>query len=235
MFVTSPEFFGYLRQMLAGLLVTVELFCLGFALALSSGVILGFVTLSRNRIVQLVWRVYASIVMGVPSLLVIFLIYYGGGAMLNGLLGRFGITTTFDVTPFGAGIASLALVYAAYVAELVRGAVGNVPRGQFEASSSLAIPRLVTWWHIVLPQVLRLSLPGIVNIWLVVLKDTSLVSLAGLNDFVAISKTAAGATKEPFIFFIVASLFYVVFSAATMPLARLLESRFNRGYGEIRR
>ena len=109
------------------------------------------------------WRVYASIIMGVPSLLVIFLFYYGGSAVLEGVI---------DITPFGAGLTALVVVYTVYIAELVRGAVRNVPRGQFEASAALAIRPFAAWWHVIMPQAIRLALAGLITIWMVVLKDT---------------------------------------------------------------
>jgi polar amino acid transport system permease protein len=229
--VTSPEFLGYLNQMRNGAVVTIKLFLSGFALAFALGTIIGIITLSRNALIQAVWRVYASIIMGVPSLLVIFIIYYGGSAMLSGI---FGFSRSIDVTPFGAGLAALTIVYAAYVAELVHGAVKNLPRGQFEACSALSINPFSAWRHVILPQVMRLALPGLVNIWLIVLKDTPLVSLAGLNDLVANAKISAGATNEPFIFFIAASLFFIAISAMTMPLATRLEIRLNRGLARVK-
>lgn len=229
--ISTEDFWGYVGQILDGALVTIQLFMSGFALALTVGVAIGIVTLSRNWLIQGIWRVYASIIMGVPSLLIIFLLYYGGGAMLTGVLGS---GHSFEVTPFGAGLAALTIVYAAYVAELVHGAVRNLPRGQFEACAALAIPQVSAWRHVILPQLARLALPGMVNIWLIVLKDTPLVSLAGLNDLVANAKIAAGATKEPFVFFIAASLFFVVASALTMPLSNWLETRFARGLQRVK-
>jgi len=138
------------------------------------------------------------------------------------------------VTPFGAGVASLTIVYGAYIAELVRGAVRNLPRGQFEAAAALAIKPRAAWQYVIIPQLIRLALPGLVNIWMIVLKDTPLVSLAGLNELVANAKIAAGATKEPFIFFIVAALFFVIFSAITLRLSAVLERRFARGIAEAK-
>lgn len=229
--ITSPEFWGYVQQMLNGLWITIQLFMSGFTLAFLFGTVIGIITLSKNVLIQAIWKVYASIIMGVPSLLVIFILYYGGSAMLTGI---FGTSRSFDVTPFGAGLAALTIVYAAYVAELVHGAVKNLPRGQFEACSALSIHPVWAWIYIILPQVFRLALPGLVNIWLIVLKDTPLVSLAGLNDLVATAKIAAGATNEPFIFFIAASLFFIVFSALTMPLSNWLEARFGRGLAKVK-
>lgn len=219
------QFYGYLGQLAAGALVTMELFLVSFALAMLFGMLIAVATLSGSRIIEAIWRVYASIFMGVPSLLVIFLIFYGGSAMLTAVLGDLAP----DVSPFGAGIAALSIVYAAYIAELIRGAVGNLPKGQFEGARALAIPRFVMWWRVIMPQVMRLALPGLVNLWMFMLKETPLVSLAGLHDLVGAAKIAAGATKEPFIFFIATALFFIVFSGLTLRIADLLEIRLERG------
>jgi polar amino acid transport system permease protein len=217
--------------MLQGSVITIKLFMLGFLLALILGTVVGIGSLSRNIIVQGAYRVYLSIITGVPSLLIIFLIYYGGGAMLTRVVGH---SRSFDVTPFSAGVASLTIVYSVYIAELVRGAVRNLPHGQFEAAAALAIRPWAAWLYIIIPQLVRLALPGLINIWLVVLKDTPLVSLAGLNELVGTAKIAAGATKKPFLFFITASLFFILFSAVTLQLSALLERRFARGIAEVK-
>ena len=107
---------GYLQQLASGAVITIELAVSGYLLALASGTLIGLLILSRNPLIQAMWRVYASIVMGVPSLLVIFLFYYGGSAVLEGVI---------DITPFAAGLAALVVVYTVYIAELVRGAVRN--------------------------------------------------------------------------------------------------------------
>jgi His/Glu/Gln/Arg/opine family amino acid ABC transporter permease subunit len=224
MLLTDSEI-GYFRQLAGGAVITMQLAVSGYLLALASGSVVGLLTLSRNRLIQAVWRVYASIIMGVPSLLVIFLFYYGGSSMLEGVI---------DITPFAAGLSALVVVYTVYVAELVRGAIRNVPRGQFEASAALAIRPMSAWWHVIMPQAVRLALAGLITVWMVVLKDTALVSLAGLNDLVAHAKTAAGASKEPFIFFVTAALFFVVFSAATLRVSARLERRFGRGLAVVK-
>jgi polar amino acid transport system permease protein len=223
--VFTPAEAGYFHQLALGAVITMELAVSGYVLALIGGTAVGLLTLLPNPLIQAVWRVYASIVMGVPSLLVIFLFYYGGASLLSDIV---------TITPFQAGLAALVVVYTVYIAELVRGAVRNVPRGQFEATAALAISPFGAWRTVIMPQVARLALPGLVNIWMVVLKDTALVSLAGLNDLVAHAKTAAGATKEPFIYFIAAALFFVVFSAVTLRLSARLESRFGRGLAVAR-
>ncbi len=229
MYLLSDQFRGYMAQLAQGAGITLELFVWSFTLAMTLGTIIGIVTLSRNAVILGVWRVYVSIVTGVPSLLVIFLIYYGGSALIVAFIGN----ARFDITPFVAGVIALTLVYACYIAELIRGAVLNLPPGQFDAAKALGIKPIVMWWFVILPQIFRLAFPGLVNIWMIVLKDTPLVSLAGLNDLVANAKIAAGASKQPFVFFIAAALFYIVFSALTLRFSGTLEARLNRGFARV--
>jgi polar amino acid transport system permease protein len=227
------DLIGYGEQLLAGAVITIELAFSGYALALTVGVSWALLRQVRRRtmtpVILAVWRVYASIFMGVPSVLVLFLFYFGGSAFVGSALGLIGVRTRVDVTPFAAGLAALTIVQGAYSAEVVSGAIRNVPRGQFEAARALGIRPYQTWWYVIMPQVARLALPGLINIWISVLKDTSLVALAGLNEIVARSRTAAGATKEPFLFFIAAALFFIVVSSATLKLSSRLERRLDRG------
>jgi polar amino acid transport system permease protein len=192
------DLIGYFEQLLTGAVITVELAFSGYALALTVGVAWALLRRLGNPVVTAVWRVYGSIFMGVPSVLVIFLLYYGGSAIVGGLVGLIGLRARIDVTPFQAGLAALTIVQGAYAAEVVSGAMRNVPRGQFEAARALGIRPYQAWWYVIMPQVARLALPGLTNIWISVLKDTALVALAGLKEIVARSRTAAGATKEPF-------------------------------------
>src|ERR1700722_20513119 len=132
---------GYGGQLASGALITMKLAFSSYLLALICGTAVGLLALSRSRVIQVIWRVYASIIMGVPSLLVIFLFYYGGSAVLSDLV---------NITPFAAGLSALVVVYTVYVAELIRGAVRNVPRGQFEATAALAIRPLAAWQPLIM-------------------------------------------------------------------------------------
>ncbi len=221
---------GYCLQLLGGAAITVELAVSGYCLALALGATVALLRQLDNRIVTAVWRVYASIFMGVPSVLVMFLFFFGGSAIVGALGAMVGLAKgTVDVTPFQAGLAALTIVQGAYSTEVIAGAIRNVPRGQFEAARALAIRPHHAWWRVIAPQVVRLALPGLVNVWISVLKDTALVSLAGLNEIVARSKTAAGASKEPFLFFVLAALFFVLISSLTLHLSGRLEHRLGRG------
>ena len=215
---------GYGDELLAGVFITIRLALLSFLLALILGVVLGFVALAKNRLLQAFWRTYASVFMGVPSILIVFFLYFNAPGLLKSAFNL-----RVDVTPFVAGVSALAIVYAAYVGEAVRGAVLNIPRGQWDAAHALGLRNLSMWWLVILPQIWRIALPGGTNIWMTTLKDTALVSLVGLTDLVRMADIAAAATQEPFLFYVVAGLVFVVFSGLTMAGSVRLERWAFRG------
>ena len=215
---------GYGDELLAGVFITIRLALLSFLLALILGVVLGFVALAKNRLLQAFWRTYASVFMGVPSILIVFFLYFNAPGLLKSAFNL-----RVDVTPFVAGVSALAIVYAAYVGEAVRGAVLNIPRGQWDAAHALGLRNLSMWWLVILPQIWRIALPGVTNIWMTTLKDTALVSLVGLTDLVRMADIAAAATQEPFLFYVVAGLVFVVFSGLTMSGSVRLERWAFRG------
>ena len=215
---------GYGDDLLAGVFITIRLALLSFLLALILGVVLGFVALAKNRLLQAFWRTYASVFMGVPSILIVFFLYFNAPSLLKSAFNL-----RVDVTPFVAGVSALAIVYAAYVCEAVRGAVLNIPRGQWDAAHALGLRNLSMWGLVILPQIWRIALPGVTNVWMTTLKDTALVSLVGLTDLVRMAAIAAAATQEPFLFYVVAGLVFVVFSGLTMAGSVRLERWAFRG------
>jgi His/Glu/Gln/Arg/opine family amino acid ABC transporter permease subunit len=220
---------GYGDEMFFGALITIQLAVAGYLLAFLLGTLIAVCTLRPSGIRWALWRGYASIFMGVPSLLVIFLFYFGGSAMISAAFSPLGLDPRVEVSPMAAGIVGLGLVYSAYVAEFVRAAIWNVPPGQFEACRVLLVPARSMWLEVIFPQVMAIALPGIVNLWIIVLKDTAIVSLVGLNDIIGQARIAAGSTKEPFVFYTAAAVFFVSLSLLTIRCSALLERRARRG------
>lgn len=222
--VLSFDDTGYGDELLVGASITVKLAVFSFIIAFFLGLVLSSLALSRNGISRWLWNALASVMMGVPSILVVFFIYYNSSLILEQIFG-----TSPEVTPFIAGVTGLAIVYSVYVGEAIRGAVINTDRGQFDAAKALGLRRWMMWFYVILPQVFRLALPGLTNIWMVVLKDTALVSMIGLSDLVRVADVAAAVTKQPFIFYLFVGFAYIIFSSATMLIARQIEKRVNRG------
>jgi polar amino acid transport system permease protein/octopine/nopaline transport system permease protein len=220
---------GFVQQLGIGALMTIQVAVCAYLLAVAIGTMFALVTLRRGSIANLVWLPYASIFTGVPSLLVAFLFYYGGGEIVGSVLAAVGSNAKVEVTPFAAAVAAIGMVYGAYLADLIRSAIHNVPRGQFEAARVLLIPAPMIWLKVIMPQVLRLALPGMTNIWIVVMKDTALVSLIGLKEIMAYAKLASGVTKEPFIYYVLAAAFFLVMTWLTYFVAARLEAWAGQG------
>lgn len=214
---------GYGDELLNGLLITVFVAVASYLCALGAGLVLSFLALSKIRLSRAVWRVYRSIMMGVPSLIVIFIIFYNSPALIAAMTGK-----AVELSPMPAGILALTLVYSAYMGEIFRGAIINIPKGQFEAGHALGVRTLPLWRLIILPQAFRLALPALGNLWMVVLKDTALVSLVGLTDLVRQSHVAANSTQQPFLFYFVTLAAFLILAGLSHSASRRIEGRLNR-------
>ncbi len=220
---------GFSQQMLMGAMVSLQVAVCAFLMAMTIGTIASVLTLKKKTVFGAFWLVYASIFTGVPSLLVAFFFYYAGSDIIAGITGLFGTEKRIDLTPFLAAILALGMVYGAYIADLLRSAIRNVPKGQFEAATVLQVKRRFFVPLIIVPQVIRIALPALTNMWIVVLKDTALISLIGLKEIMAYAKIASGVTKEPFIFYLIASLFFLLMTSLTYYVSKHMQHWSDRG------
>ena len=156
------------------------------------------------------WRrpiagVYTTVIRGVPDLVLMLLIFFGGQMLVNQLAEALGYEDYIEVSPFTAGVATIGFIYGAYMTETFRGAILAVPPGQLEAGQAFGMSRWQVFRRILLPQTIRHALPGFGNNWLVLLKTTALLSVIGLDDLLFKAGKAAGATREPFTFYLAAA------------------------------
>lgn len=202
---------GWGDELAAGVWLTIRL-----ALAtLPFGISLGFfVALARNshsRWLIIAGNAFATVFRGLPELLTLFVVYYGGQILLQKLVGLFS-DAYVEVNGFVAGLVALGLVFSAYASEVFLGAFRGIGRGQYEAAYSLGMRPFATMQLIIMPQLIRLALPGLANLWLVLLKDTALVSVIALDDLMRKANVAALTSKEPFLFYSIACLIYLALS-----------------------
>lgn len=195
----------YFPQLLQGLVVTLSVALGSLFFGLLFAVVLAPAALYGSTPVRKIIAGYVGLIRGLPELLVIFLIFYGGTVLLTGLVGSY-----VEVDALTAGIAALTVVSAAYLTEILRGALVSVPTGQWEAALSLGIRRPRAFRLIVFPQMMVRALPGLGNQWLVILKESALVSIIGLEELMRKSVVAAGATHKPLAFYLTAAALYVV-------------------------
>jgi His/Glu/Gln/Arg/opine family amino acid ABC transporter permease subunit len=199
---------AYAPLLARGSLVTIALAVLGFALATVFGGLGAAGRLGGGRVLQAAVLAYTTVVRGVPDLVMMLLIYFGGQRLTNLAAGLLGMERV-DVSPFVAGVLALGFVYGAYLTETFRGAYLSVPVSQIEAARSLGLRGLRLQRLVVLPQLTRMALPGTANVWQVLVKATALVSVIGLQDLVGLADAAGKTTREPFVFFSAVLLVYL--------------------------
>ncbi|MCQ4633577.1 ABC transporter permease [Shinella lacus] len=192
-----------------------------------------FAKLSGNRLLRTIASAYTFVVRGIPDLVVMLLIYYSLPALLNQWIDAMGIDARVEFPPIVAGIATLGLIFGAYMTETFKTALQNIPKGQIEAAIAYGLTRRRMFVCIILPQLIRLALPGFTNNWLVLAKATALVSLIGLQDVMFRAKGAAEATGMPFTFYLIAAGFYLFVTVFSLILLALLARRFEIGLREL--
>jgi arginine transport system permease protein len=199
---------------------------------------------SRWKLVSWLGTAWVTLLRGLPEILVVLFIYFGASQLLltlsDGFTLNFGLfqlpiqveIENFDVSPFLCGVIALAMLYAAYASQTLRGALKAVPMGQWESGQALGMKKSAIFLRLIMPQMWRHALPGLGNQWLVLLKDTALVSLISVNDLMLQTKSIATRTQEPFTWFLVAAAIYLVitlFSQAVLRRIELRTTRFERG------
>lgn len=220
---------GYAASLLEGTGLTLAVAAASLALACALGLATAAARLSKSRLARAVGTAYTTIVRGVPDLVLMLLVFYGGQMAVNALAARLGYEGFLDIDPFVAGIATLGFIFGAYLAETFRGAILAIPPGQREAGLAYGMGRVQVLLRITLPQMVRLALPGFTNNWLVLVKSTALVSLIGLNDMMQRAGQAAGATREPFTFYLAAAALYLAITTVSLLALRFLEKRYSPG------
>jgi His/Glu/Gln/Arg/opine family amino acid ABC transporter permease subunit len=205
---------GYGISLLQGALLTLGVAMASLLIAMVLGLAGAMAKLSRSRLLQALAGTYTTVIRAVPDLVMMLLVFYGGQIWVNQLGERYG-WEYIDIDPFVAGVLTIGFVYGAYLTEILRGAFLAVPPGQREAAEAFGMTSAQVLRRVVGPQMLRHALPGLSNTWLVLIKATSLVSVIGLSDLLGRAGLAAGATREPFLFYLAAGAMYLVLTAVS--------------------
>lgn len=225
-------FHGYLGAILGGLGITLGVAALSLATACVFGLLGAVAKLSRTRWLRWAADLYTTLIRGVPELVLMLGVFYGGQILLNQLAEAQG-WGYIDVPPLAAGVLTIGFVFGAYLTETFRGAILAVPRGQIEAAQAFGLRPAQVLWRILLPQMVRHAIPGFANNWLVMVKATALVSIIGLDDMLHRANMAAAATREPFTFYVLIALIYLAITTVSIVLLAWLERRFSLGVKRI--
>ena len=206
-------FSGFLPLILTGLIWTIAVSVASLIVGLLLGVIMALGELSKNKIISVPTFIVTGILRGLPEIVVLFFCYFGGTIILTNIFGHY-----VGINAFLAGVISLGIIFAAYSAQVFRGALYQVPAGQFAAAHAMGLSKMQTFHKIILPQIMHHAKPGLGNLWLSLLKDSSLVSLIGLSDTMNNIGLAASKTHQPFLFYSLAAILYLLLTSVSKHL-----------------
>lgn len=215
---------GFGDMIAAGAATTLRVATTSLIFGIGVGLCGAIAKLSRFKMLRRLADAYTTIIRGIPELLIILILYFGGTVAMTAVFGRY-----VEVDAFAAGTFSLTIVFGAYATEVFRAAIRAVPGGQIEAAHALGLSKRHIWRLVILPQMWRYALPGIGNLWLTLLKDTALISVVGLEDLMRKTGVAAGSTHDPLTFYSIAAGIYLSFTSISLIGLTLLERHANRG------
>lgn len=206
---------SFLPNLLKGAGATIVLSVISMSLAIGLGILLALARLYAPLPARFAAAAYVEIYRGTPLLVQLFILYYG--------LPNIGIT----LSPFAAAIIGLGMNYAAYEAEVYRGGLEAVPRGQMEAALSLGMARILALRRVVFPQAFRICLPAVTNDFIALFKDSSIVSVIAMVELTKTYGILAATTLRYFELGLIVALLYFGMSYPLALLARRLERRLS--------
>lgn len=207
-----------LQQLAGGMLVSIEIFFVTLLFSLPLGLLICFGRMSRNKVIRTIVSGYISIMRGTPLMLQLMVVYFGPYYIF-----RVRISNDYR---FYAVIIGFVVNYAAYFAEIYRGGIESMARGQYEAAKLLGYSKMQTFFKIILPQVVKRVLPSITNEIVTLVKDTSLAFAIGYMEMFTAAK--AWAAKETNMLpYVAAALFYYVFNLVVAMIMERTEKKLS--------
>lgn len=197
----------------AGLL-TIEITAIAVVIGTVLGIIFALMKISNSKILQTIANLYITLIRGTPLIVQIMFLY-------------FGITSIIVLENFWAGAIALGVHNGAYIAEIFRGSIQGIDRGQREASLALGMNRSQTMRRIVFPQALRRAIPPLGNQFIITLKDSSLVYVIGVSELFGVANRVAASNFKQFETFLVVGLYYLILVLIFTALLKWYENKLD--------
>ena len=197
----------------------------GLFFACIIGMIVGIMSVLKNRACRIFALIFVNLIRGVPMFVLAYFIYFGIPYFWNTVLQIGGL----PLSALQAGTICLALNCGAYMAEIIRAGIEAVDVGQMEAARSLGLPYWRSMHRVVLPQAIRTMIPSIINQFIITLKDTSILSVIGFPELVNTAKNVVSKTFMSFQTWAIVAFMYLVVILILQQAAKLIERRLKRG------
>lgn len=207
-----------IAQLLGGMVTSIEIFLLTLLFSLPLGLVVAGGRMSRFAPLRWLMRIYISVMRGTPLMLQLIIVFFAPYYV-------FGINLTPEYR-FIAVIIAFTINYAAYFAEIYRGGIEAIPKGQYEAAQVLGYNKIETFFIIVLPQVIKIVLPSITNEVITLVKDTSLSFVIAIPEMFTVAKQIAAADAS-IAALLVAGVFYYILNAIVAFVMEYIEKRLS--------
>ncbi|MDC3412080.1 amino acid ABC transporter permease [Aquibacillus sp. 3ASR75-11] len=205
-------FFSSSDLFLQGLWLTVQLTAASLIIAFFIGLLFALFKISNIKILDGIADVYIWVVRGTPLIVQIFVLFYG-------------LYEIVELNAFWAGTAGLAFHNGAYIAEIIRGSIQSIDKGQHEAGRSLGMKRGLMMRRIVLPQAFRRAIPSLGNQFIIGLKDSSLVSFIGMQELFGVSNTQGSNNYDFLTYYLIVAIYYLVIVLILTLIVRKVERK----------
>lgn len=204
----------YGGTLLAGLGITLKLAILGIIFASIIGVLCALINVSKNKILKWITSIYIHIIRGTPFLVQAYIIYFG----LPMALG-------IRMSEMTAGIIAISLNAGAYMAEIMRGGIEAVDKGQMEAARSLGLSSRKAMQKVILPQAIRTMAPSLINQFIITLKDTSILSIIGIRELTMAGKLVIAKNYESMAMWTLVAFYYFIVIFTITKISRYIERK----------
>lgn len=222
--MSAHDLWNWGKLLLKATAVTIEVSLLAFAIGFVLALGLTAARMNGGILVRHAAEMWVAVLRGVPDLLVIYLLFFGGIVALNEMSAIVGQEGGVPPPVFTGSIA-VGLIASALLSEVFRGAVLAIDKGHIEAARAFGISGWAFRRRILFPLALRSALPGIGNIWLSVIKGSALVSVTGVAEILRQAQVAAGSTRQPFIFYSIAAILYIIIAVLSSRWLSWLDTR----------
>ena len=206
-----------LPLLLAGAGITVEITAMSVGLGMAIGIVVALIRMCGIKVLKVLGDIYVDFLRGTPLLVQIFLVYFALPALIH-----------HRVDTYVAAVSACSINSGAYVAEIFRGGIEAIDKGQMEAGRSLGM----TWWqtmrHIILPQAFKQIIPPLGNEFIAMLKDSSLVSVIGFEELTRRGQLIIARTYASFEIWMAVAVIYLIMTFVVARFTGYLEKRFKK-------
>ena len=196
----------------------------GLFFACIIGLIFGMLSVVKNKVCNAIAFVFVYIIRGVPMIVLAYFVFFGIPFFINNYLHG-----SLILSALQAGTICLALNCGAYMAEIIRGGIQSVDKGQMEAARSLGLPYWRAMQRVVLPQAIKTMIPSIINQFIITLKDTSILSIIGFPELINRAKSVNAIEGKVFEIWTIVAVMYLIVITALSLLAKRVERRLGNG------